>query len=450
VVNLDETSSGRPLRRHISGVAFGIALLTVCAVVDLVPNAARAAPSSGASSVAAFKVQLACQNASLSAGLLAITSSGDLVAVNSNTFRTRVIAHGILAHDGVAVRPELDSAYVTAPGPGAKPAIWQVSLTSCHARPKLVETAAELPSVSPDGGLLGFVTLDQNTRQTGAAIVRLGPTGRPISDRQLFPAKTTPPPLAIFGIAVGKDADSLAVWGGFVDPYLGRKHRTVGTLDPSKATSLRALTAVFDEQGISDPGGSAKPEAWQSAPAYLANGEFLVSNNHEIVMPYTDMTPGEIGGGIRNIESTASAIRSIAVGSGGTLVWVDTSGRLTLAPNVINLPFGPGADTPPTTTAPTEHVIKGMYTSVAWTAGLSAQSTAPPPVFHIVAHLPSVVGLAEPQAAEVMAALDLPVFIGHTVIDHSVPADTVIAQDPPAGDGVACQCTVVFTISSTS
>jgi hypothetical protein len=247
------------------------------------------------------------------------------------------------------------------------------------------------------------------------------------------------------------------VWGGFVDSYLGRAHPTVGTLDPAKATSLNALMAVFDGKGASG-GGPPRPgttipkiEAWQSAPVYLANGEFLVGgNDREIVMPYTDSTPGMSGGGIRSIQETAAAIKSIAVGPGGTVGWIDTSDQLTLAPDAINLPFGPAAESPPATSFGSLRYVKGAYTSVAWTTGLSAQSTTPPPIFHVVPHLPNVVGLLEPEAAELLAALELPVFVARTVLDPSVPADTVLTQDPPAGVGVACQCAVALTVSRSS
>jgi len=162
--------------------------LAGCAGVGPAPKAAGAASSIGTDSSVPFRVEPSCQFAALSAGLLAVTSSGDVVAVNSRTLRTRVIAEGILADGGVAVRPELDAAYVTAPGPSARPAIWELSLTSCRTHPKLVEIDAELPSVSPDGGHLGFVTLDARSLQTGVAIVRLGATGAPSGVAQRFPA----------------------------------------------------------------------------------------------------------------------------------------------------------------------------------------------------------------------------------------------------------------------
>ena len=60
------------------------------------------------------------------------------------------------------------------------------------------------------------------------------------------------------------------------------------------------------------------------------------------------------------------------------------------------------------------------------------------------------VGLSEDSAAAALDALDLPILIGQTVRDPSVPVNTVLAQDPAANVGMACQCTVVLTVSRKS
>lgn len=451
-MGLDLRPSVSPPRpgRRLFGVVLGAALLAGWVGIGVPATTAGAASSHGTFS-GTLRVAPSCRQAALTAGALAVTRSGDVVAVNSRTWHTQVVALGVNVDGGISVRPELDAAYVTAPGPGGEPAIWRLSLTSCRARPEVVEVDAEMPSVSPDGGHLGFVTLDDEARQTGVALVHLGALGAPDGALLRFRAKSTPPPLPITGIAVGKDAGTLAVWGGFIDSYLGRKHPTVGTLNPREAKSLHGLRPVLDGEGVSMPNvrPGTKPESWQSAPVFLANGEFLVGGNGGgIEMPFRDTTPGLIGGGIRNVLRTAFAVRSIAAGPRGTVLWVTANGILAGALHAVDLPFGPEASTPPATSAPVMHVVKGAFASVAWTAGLSTQATSPPPVFHTLAHLPSVVGLSEPKAAAVMKALEVPVFVGHTVSDPSVPNDTVLAQDPPAGVGMACQCSVALTVSS--
>jgi hypothetical protein len=375
------------------------------------------------------------------------------VQIDASTLAIHTVATGTVPHGGVAQRTAWNQLYATASGANGLPSIWEVPLATCRPQARLVETRAELPSVSPDGGYLGYVTVDGRGRQTGVSIVRLAENGEPTGDVQRLAAATLPPPLPIRGIAVGVNDRTLAVWGGFVDPYLGRHHPTVGTLEPAASRSLRSLAAVFDAQGISIPARPGRtvqsPKAWQAAPSYLANGEFLVWNvGDEIVMPFTVQTPGESGGGFRNIERVSGEVVSLAAGPDGELAWVGPGGNLEIATGAIDLPFGPAANAPPPTSPPVLRRVKGGYSSVAWSTGTSPQSRTPPPVFTVIDHLPNVVGLTEAKAEMVMAHLALPVFVGHRTADANVPPGTVIAQDPPAGAGVACQCSITLTVAT--
>jgi hypothetical protein len=380
-----------------------------------------------------------------------VTAAGDLDAVNPQTGRTTRIADGIRPDGDVAVRPELDVAYVTATGPQGRPAVWAVPLAACHRTASMVEPDAELPSVSPDGGHLGFVTLDRRGLQTGVGIVDLSAGGHPVGAVRSFPSASVPPPLPITSVAVDRDDASLAVGGGVIDPYLGKAHPTVGTLTPSEATSLRDLVPVFDEAGISIPsapaGKQSRPEDWQSSPVFMPSGDFLVGDHGTgISMPFSS---GPDGGGMRSIATGTGPLRSLAAGPNGALAWVKSDGRLVLSDDAVDLPFGPAADTPPRTTAAPQRVVPGTFTSVAWTEGRAAESAPLPSVFQGVAHLPNVVGLSISDARSLLTGLDLPVLVGHTVSDPSAPAGTVLAQDPPAGDGVLCQCVVALTVSGT-
>jgi hypothetical protein len=383
-------------------------------------------------------------------GLLADAVDGTLVGVNPASLHTSVIATHVIANDGVAVRPQLDRAYVTTLGTDGQPGIWAIAFSGCRHNRSLIENDAELPSVSPDGSYLAFVTLNAKGRQTGTAIVRVGATGMPKGGIREYRATSIPPPLPITGVAVGANDSSLAVWGGIIDKYLGKRHPTVGTLDPSTTTSLSSLIPVFDAEGISSPLRNAqKPEDWQSAPAYLASGEFLLGDgDREISMPFTNTTPGTDGGGIRVIVHDTGPIESLATGPNGSIAWVGTDHRLAVATGAINLPFGPQAEMVPQP-SPSSRTVPGRFTRVAW-ATTPAQAPPAVPVFHLVAHLPDVVGLSLAQATSTMAALALPVFVGHTEVNSAVPPGTVLAQDPPAGIGVACQCSVALTVSSRS
>lgn len=388
--------------------------------------------------------------------ILALTASGAVDALDPTTLRVKATMARAASPDlGIAMRPELDVAYVTARGLDGLPAVWAMPIGQCHNRPVIVEQNAELPSVSPDGSDLGFVTLDSHGHQTGVAVVALTASGRPAGTARPYPATATPPPLSIDGLAVGRDDAALAVWGGFVDSYLGSKRITVGTLEPATATSLGSLTAVFDEEGISIPILPAgqpnyKPEDWQATPVYLPNGELLVNDgSRDISLPFTDTTPGESGGGIRFIVGSTGAIISLAAGENGSLVFLHSDGTLTMAIAAVDLPFGPGASTPPSA-PPLERTAPGRFTAVAWTEGPAAENTSLPTVFHTIAHLPNVVNLSALAAATLLNGLGLPVFVAKTLPDHAVPSGTVLAQNPSAGIGVDCQCSVALTVSSNS
>jgi hypothetical protein len=49
-----------------------------------------------------------------------------------------------------------------------------------------------------------------------------------------------------------------------------------------------------------------------------------------------------------------------------------------------------------------------------------------------------------------MAQLELPTFVAHVVPDGTAANGTVLAEDPPAGTPVACQCSVGLTVSGPS
>jgi hypothetical protein len=402
-------------------------------------------------SVSSPSVAPGCRGLPHGGGLLAVTEGGDLDAVNPTTRRPTEIASGIAPKGGVAVRPQLDAAYVTAPGPDGRAAIWSVPLAGCHPTPSMIVPDAELPSVSPDGGYLGYVTLNHHGTQTGVAIVHLGRRSHPLGPTRVYRAASTPPPLSITAVAIGRRDAALAVWGGSVDTFLGKKRPTVSTLVPSTARSLRALVPVFDAQGISITPEAGRrqviPKDWQSAPAYRPDGEFLVGDHGTgISMPFST----EGGGGLRTIATDTGPLASLAAGPGGALAWVEQVGRLVVFPDAVELPFGPAASTPPRTTAAPVHLVRGRFTAVAWTAGPPAETTPLPRTFLAVPHLPSVVGLSTAQATAVMTGLDLPTFVGRTVPDPNVPGGTVVSQDPPAGIGVACQCSVDLTVAASN
>ena len=382
------------------------------------------------------------------APLVALTGAGRVVEINSNTLAVERTLAGDAAPDGeVTSDPARGVAFITANGPGGQPTVLAVPL-GCSGPPRVVVAHAELPAVSPDGSQLAYVPLDGRGQQLGVAITALGADGRRAGHVRLVRAVHVPPQLAVKAVALGPGGSTLAVWGGFEDHYLGPKRPTVGTLTVSSKVTLASATAVFDAQGISEPfspGRHREPKAWQSAPAYLANGELLVGDlGGEISMPFTD-GPGMDGGGFRTIVHDSGPVLSIAAGPTGDVAWVGRHGAIEVERRAADLPFGPEAQTAPTA-QPKADVVRGAYVRGLVERG---KGTSPvTPQFAAVAHLPSVVGLSEPAAAQVMAKLALPVFVGHRVAAAAgVAHDIVVAQDPPAGYGVACDCDIDLTVT---
>lgn len=434
----------------IAGVSVVFAALPGC-FVGVTPTG-RSMPASSPAVLSGLVSTPHCGAWRKSPAVVALTASGTVEEIDPATLRVVAkVATSVFPRLGIAMRPELDLAYVAATGSDREPAVWAVPIEGCRSRSVIVEPDAELPSVSPDGNDLGFVTLDSRGRQTGIGVVALDADGRPAGVVRRYRAASTPPALSIRGLAVGRADSSVAVWGGFADPYLGSKRVTVGILDPATATSLAALRPVFDAEGVSvpaaRPGENERPEDWQSAPVYFPNGDFLVNDRtSSISMPFTDTTPGVEGGGIREIVRHVGSLASLAAGGKGSVVFVGSNGKLTVAVGAINLPFGPAATSPPAA-APKEHSASGQFTAVAWTEGPSAEGTPLPPVFHTIAHLPSVVGFSEAEATTVMNNLGLPVDVARTSAASTVAAGTVLAQSPPAGFGVDCQCELGLTVS---
>jgi beta-lactam-binding protein with PASTA domain len=77
----------------------------------------------------------------------------------------------------------------------------------------------------------------------------------------------------------------------------------------------------------------------------------------------------------------------------------------------------------------------------------NGETSHPGGPFHIIDHLPSVVGSSEAEATAVMNNLGLPVDVARTSAASTVAAGTVLAQNPPVVVGVDCQCEVGLTLS---
>jgi hypothetical protein len=383
--------------------------------------------------------------------LVALRSDGDVDVVDVASKQVAsVVATGADPQGGITEAPTQAVVYVTARGHDDRPAVWSIALAGTRQLSEVVPDA-ELPSLSPDGSYLGYVTLDGAGRQDGVAIVALDRAGRPVGTPKRFASTTVPPPLPITGIAVGRRDAELAVWGGFVDTYLGRHQPTVGTLVAATSSSLAQLAPIIDGEGVSGgpptPGQTFHPiKWWCRAPVYEPDGYLLVGDARGGVdIPWSQDSGGINGGGIRYLlRQTGSPLVSLAFGPQSSLAFVTVSGELWLAPDGAYLPFGPGAETDPTSGPPPSRLGTG-FAAVAWTPGPSAVTTPLPRQYVFVAHLRNLVGMSEAHAVQLLDALLLPSMID--VVPRNAPKGTVTGQNPAAGDGT-CQCTVILHVSS--
>jgi hypothetical protein len=416
------------------------------------------APDAGSHPIVAPLVTLRAPDRLAALDLLALRRSGMVELLDASTGQVlSILATGADPTGGLAERESLKTAYVTARGSDGRPAIWSIPLT---AKGRAVEAVgdAELPSVSPDGGFLGYVTLDAAGRQDGVAITALGAGGLPVGPTQRLASTTVPPSLPITSLAVGRRDALLAVWGGFVDPYLGTHQPTVGTLVPDAATSLAQLAVLEDGSGflsISPPGGLQEPlqaPKWHhTAPVYEPDGLLLIgSPGRGITLDEagaTHTTDGTIFPA-PGLASDSLAVVSIAYGPDADLAFVTASGELEVAPRGAYLPYGPDVDPNAWMRDPPPAVPLGQgFTAVAWTPGPTAASTPPPKPWNGLDPVPDLVGMSLARATHLLDSLGVPEQV-YTAPNATVAKGVVTSQVPPFPDGMACLCAVVLHVSS--
>lgn len=433
------------------GTAFG-AVLTACGTGVFTASSSLA-------------VLVAAQHRSIPAerDLIALRRSGVVELIDADSHRVAaVLATGADPAGGVSISPSLEFAFVTARGRDGLPAVWALPLGSSEGRAIEAVPDAELPAVSPDGGYLGYVMLDGSGTQEGVAITVLDAGGLPVGRPQRFRASSVPPPFPITGIAVGRRDAQLAVWGGFVDKYLGAHQPTVGTLTPSTSTSLRQLTGVCDPVLGGLVGGPLPIQEGAttttegphfvgcSAPIYEPDGYLMYGDQVGAVdMPFGQDSGGIDGGGVRivypGVGRDTVPLQSLAFGPGSSIAFVTSQGDLDVVPAGAYLPYGPGAENMPPPT-PSAVPVGSGFTAVAWTPGPSAAKTPLPRLYSVVPHLPDLIGMTERRADSILAVLFLPVTV--TIVTSDKPTGIVTGQNPPPGDGEACQCGVTLNVSA--
>jgi hypothetical protein len=410
------------------------------------------------SSVPSVAVLVARQRGSTATArdLVALRSNGVVELIDTRSHHFAVIATGADPAGGVSVSPSLEFAFVTGRGHDGMPAVWALPLGPGGGHPVEVVPRAELPAVSPDGGFLGYVMLNGSGAQEGVAITALGAGGTPVGQPQRLLATSVPPPFPIMAIAVGRRDAQLAVWGGFLDQYLGTHQPSLGTLDPATSTSLGELAGACDPRdliggdpiGVSGAPTTTKPPRWSgcSAPVYEPDGYLLYGDAWgEIVLPFSqddgvggrDVYPG--------VGSSSVPLESLAFGPGSSIAFVTRQGELDVVPAGAYLPYGPEAMNPPPPTPAAVRLGTG-FSAVAWTQGPSAEKTPPPRLYAVVHHLPNLIGMKEARAESILASLYLPVSV--TIVGSKEPKGIVTGQNPAPGIGEACQCGVILNVSA--
>jgi hypothetical protein len=320
-------------------------------------------------------------------GLLALRSDGEVDVVDPTTGQAAVLARGAMPTGGIAESLSLRTVYVTAAGKDGRPAVWSIPLVAGAGSAHELIAGAELPALSPDGGYLAYVTLDQASQQDGVAITALSAAGTPVGAPRELPATSVPPPQPITELALGRRDAELAVVGGAVDDFLGPHQPTVGTLDPSTATSLALL--VLGDDGSQMPncggcflnGGTWHPKKnWQLAPIYTPDGYRIEwDNTGDVYLPYEINDSFENSGGDRTLVEDAGSVKWLAYGPDWSLALVTANGRLEVAPRAAYLPFGPTAEAPDEGPLPAPAVRLGTgYEAVAWTPAPTAERTPLP------------------------------------------------------------------------
>jgi hypothetical protein len=377
--------------------------------------------------------------------IVALRADGAVVTVDAISGRlTSVLATGADPRGGIMENPQETAILVTAVSSHGCPSIWELSLGQAGKDPAMIVPKAELPSLSPDGRSLGYVTLDGDCRQTGVAVAPVDLTGRLAGPARRLPLIDVPPPLPITSVAVAPDGTAMALGGGLVDSYLGPRQPTVEVIDPGDAEPIAHARMLADGQGASGPppaaGQSVTPPRWSyDSPLYAPDGSLLVATGASISVYWSTSMSLTIQALVKN----TGPVESMTIGPGGQLAFVDGSGRIELAPSGGTLPVS--AEDYSTLPSPF-HTLGAGYRSVAWTPGVSAVSATPRPVFSGKVTVPDVIGLTQAEASRRLASVPLPVVV-EGMPSSTARAGTVVAENPPPGSVMGCQCTVVLKVA---
>jgi hypothetical protein len=296
--------------------------------------------------------------------LFGLARDGDITEIVPNDGVAKIVATGAAPYGGIAEAPDRQALFfTTGQERGYCPAIELQSLVDSSV-PMTVVPDAELPSVSPDGSFLAFVTTNDACVQDGVGLVRIDATGAPEGDVHSFLAPQAPMPMPITGVTVSRGGGEIAFAGGLTDPYLGPHAATVFVLDDSGDTSFESARHLAD-------GSLGVPISFASvptthlafeAPAFTPNGILLVTSSAHVSALFSEPT----GLSVETVVSGALPIECVALGPGADIALVNSAGSLLVAAHSGWFAVSPLSRP---TTVPTMKEVGDGYTAVAWTPG---------------------------------------------------------------------------------
>jgi hypothetical protein len=301
-------------RAHVaSGRRTALTILTFALLVTAGCTAPGSSPpaSSGRSSARSSSAQAGTSPATIP-GIVAVTSSGALVVLNSSTGATTstLVPSGVVGQE-IAVSPDGSTVYFTA-GSGCANEIESVPVSG--GTPTAVAPGV-LPAISPDGSKLAFAQEPwflPTSCATDVAVtdyslaVRTLSTGSQVNYPMAAAAAGSGLPIPILYLSWAPDNASLAVTMSSIQDNEGWTLNILNT-----ASAQYYLTGPGDTTvrvtGAPDPSGSYYEEA-----AYLPDGNLFV--NRDCCMGGGPGQPPADSNLMQEISTSGSLVRQVSIG----------------------------------------------------------------------------------------------------------------------------------------
>lgn len=328
-----------------------LATLAVAAVLAAAgcSSSNSSAPSAGHGS--APSGQASTPSGSAPPGIVAVTSSGALVVLNSSTGTTErtLVSSGVVGEE-LAVSPHGSTVYFTA-GSGCSNEIESVAVSG--GSPTSIASGV-LPAISPDGTKLAFAQEPWFVPTSCAASASLSPSGYVLAVRTIssgsqsnFPMAASTPeaglPIPILYLSWAPDNASVAVTMSGIQDNEGWLLNILST-----ASAQYYLSGAGDT-GVPVVGSPAASRSYYGEAAYLPDGNLFV--NRDCCQGDDPVNPAPAGSNVmQEISTSGSLVHQVAIGiqdnehtslsvdpTGSWLLYISSSQTAT-SPN--NVPSG--------------------------------------------------------------------------------------------------------------